>query len=107
MPRGSDKGVLPWTHYSLHTYGSESVAYLKMVQGGSTRGAVALRADISHSKDRPTALSARTAAALGRTWFFRSLSRSYHRGSGLMLVELNFDWVHLITYLIKQCPHGM
>lgn len=73
----------------------------------STRGAVAFRDDISQAKDWPTALSARAAAALGRTWFFRSLSRSYHRATDLMLIELNLDWVHLITYLIKQCPHGM
>lgn len=69
MPRGSDKGVLPWTHHPLDTYGSESVGHLKMVQGGSTRGAVALREDVSQAKDWPAALSARTAAASGRTWF--------------------------------------
>lgn len=107
LPRGSDKGFLPWPHHSLDTYGCESVAHLNMIMGVSIRGAVVFREDISQAKDWPAALSAWTSAALGRSWFFRSLSRSYHMGTDLMLVELNFDWVHLIIYLIVQCPHGI
>lgn len=86
----------------LRTHGSQSVALPRKVLGAPTRGAVVFREDISQAEEWPAALSATIAAALGGPWTFRSLSRSYHRATDLALVQLNFDWVHLITYLIKQ-----